>query len=446
MPPSSRYDAVIVGGGLAGVATAALLAKRGRRVALCEPRPSWGGVYAAQRVGAVTILPGPRAVIGHERMGWADRYFESIGMSLPIMTREGGTFRRDAMQVIWGPHRLTLTSDRGEIAEELRREYRAVPSDATALWVDLDAAYEALSSRMEPSPIEETGPTWPRLRRAAAARAFASRFGGLSTSEYVRARKLADGLVPYLDSWRTAVSSPGDAPEAWLFRVATAHRGLVALPGGLADVCALVASRFEGHGGDVIRTPITMVGGGSEPFVETDGRRLTTRAVIVNSRCRPGTDGSGASTVVSTAAFSVPASCVPDAMAGYLLIAAGTDTWSLARRRVEAPGGASSDTFTVSCRGRLDATDAKGLEARLVELMPFAEGRVAFDGIIRDEDAPEPAELKAWGERSWRERRFGWAQAGRTPVWSIADASDPWLGDARAYRTALAVDRFVRLG
>jgi hypothetical protein len=133
-------------------------------------------------------------------------------------------------------------------------------------------------------------------------------------------------------------------------------------------------------------------------------------------------------------------------MAGYLLIAEGSDTWSLARRRVEAAGGASSDAFTVSSRGRLDGKDAKGLEARLVELMPFAEGRVAFDGIIRDEDAPEPAELKVLGEQSWRERRFGWAQAARTPVWWIADASDPWLGDASAYRTALAVVRFVRLG
>jgi phytoene dehydrogenase-like protein len=446
MPPSSRYDAVIVGGGLAGVASAALLAKRGRRVALCEPRPSWGGVCAARRVGAVTILPGPRAVVGYERMGWADRYFESIGLSLPIMTREGATFRRDPMQVIWGPHRLTLTSDRGEIAEELRREYRAVPSDVAALWADLDAAFEALVSRMEPSPIDETGPTWPRLRRAAAARSFASRMGGLSTAEYVRARKLADGLVPYLDAWRTAVSSPGDAPEAWLFRVAAAHRGLVALPGGLADVCALLASRLEAHGGEVIRTPITTVAGGSEPFVETDGRRLTARAVIVNSRGRPGTDGSGASAAVSTAAFSVPSSCVPDAMAGYLLITEGADTWSLARRRVEAAGAASSDAFTVSCRGRLNGQDAKGLEARLVELIPFAEGRVVFDGIMRDEDAPEPGDLTAWGERSWRERRFGWAQAGRTPVWWIADASDAWLGDASAYRTALAVDRFVRLG
>jgi hypothetical protein len=220
----------------------------------------------------------------------------------------------------------------------------------------------------------------------------------------------------------------------------------VALPGGLADVCALVASRFEANGGEVIRTPVTAVGGGSEPFVESDGQRLTARAVIVNTRCRPGTDGSNESAVISTAELSVPSSCVPDAMAGYLLVTEGSETWSLARRRVEAAGGASSDTLTVSCKGRLEGKDAPTLERRLVELMPFAAGRVTFDGIIRDEDAPEPADLKVWGEWAWRPRRFGWSQAGRRPVWWISDASDPWLGDAGAYRTALAVDRVVKLG
>ncbi len=444
MPPSSRYDAVIVGGGLAGVATAALLAKRGWRVALCEPRPAWGGAWAERRLGAVTIVPGPRAAVGHERMGWADRYFEAIGLSLPLMTREGATFRRDAVQVIWGPHRLTLTSDRGEIAEELRREYRAGASDVAALWADLDAAHDALAWRMDPSPLDEPGPAWSRLRRAAVARSFASRFGGLSTSDYARARNVAGALVPYLGAWRVAVSSEGDAPEAWLFRVALAHRGLVVLPGGIADVCALLASRFEAHGGEVIRTPIVTVGGGSAPFVETDGRRLAARAVIVNARCRPGAEGSGASSVISTAAFSVPSSCVPDAMAGCLLATDGSGTWSLARRRVETDG--PSEALTVSCRGRLEGRDATGLAERLVELMPFAEGRLSFDGLIRGEDAPEPVDAKAWGEASWRARRFGWAQAGRTPVWWVADASDPWLGDAGAYRAALAVDRVVRLG
>jgi hypothetical protein len=379
-------------------------------------------------------------------MGWADRYFEAIGLSLPLMMREGATFRRDAVQVIWGPHRLTLTSDRGEIAEELRREYRAGTSDVAALWTDLDAAHDALASRVDPSPVEESDPAWSRLRRAASARSFASRLGGLSVSGYARARNLAGVLVPYLEAWRVAVSSEGDAPESWLFRTALAHRGLVVLPGGIADVCALLASRFEAQGGEVIRTPVVAVGGGSAPFVETDGRRLAARAVIVNARCRPGTAGAGLPSVVSTAAFSVPSSCVPDAMAGYLLAIDGSEVWSLARRRAEAAGPASSEALTVSCRGRVEGRDATGLAERVVELVPFAEGRLAFEGLIRDEDAPEPVDMKAWGEASWRARRFGWVQAGRTPVWWVADASDPRLGDAGAYRAALAVDRVIRLG
>jgi hypothetical protein len=83
---------------------------------------------------------------------------------------------------------------------------------------------------------------------------------------------------------------------------------------------------------------------------------------------------------------------------------------------------------------------------RLQGLMPFAAGHLTFEGMIRDEDVPDPVEPKAWGEVSWRVRRFGWAQAARTPVWWLADELAPWLGDADPYRTALAVDRLLRLG
>ncbi|MFZ5861885.1 MAG: FAD-dependent oxidoreductase [Nitrospirota bacterium] len=445
MPPSSRYDAVIVGGGLAGVATAALLAKRGRRVALCEPRPSWGGLWADRRLGAVSVVPGPRAVVGHERLGWADRYFEAIGLSLPLMTREGATFRRDPVQVIWGPHRLTVTSDRGEMAEELRREYRAGPSEVAALWADLDAAYDTLAPRFDPSPLEPSGHAWSRLRHRASARAFVSRFGGLSVAEYARARNLADVLIPYLDAWRAVLSLPGDTPGAWLFRVASAHRGLVAVPGGLADVCAMLASRVASHGGDVIRTPVASVGGGSAPFVETDGQRLTARAVILSAGFRPRTEDVAPASVTSAAAFSAPSSCVPEAMAGYVLATDGTSTWSLARRRVETAGGAFREALTVSCRGRLQDRDAKPLADRLAEVMPFAEGRLTYDGITCDQDVPDPVDATVWGAAFRRSRGLGWAQAGRSPVWWVPDVSDPWLGDARAYCAALVGDRVIGL-
>jgi hypothetical protein len=133
-------------------------------------------------------------------------------------------------------------------------------------------------------------------------------------------------------------------------------------------------------------------------------------------------------------------------MASLLLAADGDGVWSLSRRRGEAGGPAPSEVLTVSCRGRVDGQDAARIEDRLRGLMPFAAGRLTFEGMIRDEDVPDPVEAKMWGEVSWRVRRFGWAQAGRTPVWWLADARAPWLGDAGPYRTALAVDRLLRLG
>jgi hypothetical protein len=133
-------------------------------------------------------------------------------------------------------------------------------------------------------------------------------------------------------------------------------------------------------------------------------------------------------------------------MAAFLLAADGDEAWSLSRRRGETGDAAPSEVLTVSCRGRLEGRDAARIADRLQELMPFAAGRLTFEGMIRDEDVPDPAEAKMWGEVSWRLRRFGWAQAGRTPVWWLADVRAPWLGDAGPYRTALAVDRLLRLG
>ena len=76
MPSATRYDVVVVGGGLGGAAVATLLAKRGRRVALVEPRPEWGGRYAGRRVGGVPIPLGAPLAMGYERLGAADAYFE----------------------------------------------------------------------------------------------------------------------------------------------------------------------------------------------------------------------------------------------------------------------------------------------------------------------------------------------------------------------------------
>ncbi len=444
MPSAPRYDVVVVGGGLSGIAAATWLAKRGRRVLLVEPRAEWGGCFPDQRLGGVTVSFGPRIVTGHERLGWADAYFEAIGLSRALLVREGATFAREAIQLIWGPRRLTLGQQRADFAEELRREYRVNEPEVAALLADLDAIYDALAIRMDPAPAADTRASLARLRALAGARAFAARFGALAPAAYVRARGLADAFAAYFESWRGALAVEGDPAGAWLFRTSMAHRGLVSLPAGRAAVCRLLVARFQALGGEVIRTPVLAVGAGREPFLETDGRRISAQALIINARCRPGTQTRdqphGA---VSTASYTVPTHCVPEAMGAYLLVTDGTDTWSLARRRHEGTGGAATDRLEVSYRGQPTGRDADLMRERVAALLPFAAEQVKSSGAARHDETPDPVDPKLWEAVSWRVRRADWVQAARAPVWWLPDECAPWLGDAREYRAALTLTPVV---
>jgi hypothetical protein len=382
--------------------------------------------------------------VGHERLGWADAYFEAIGLSLSLLVREGTTFKREPIQLIWGPHRLTMGQQRADFAEELRREYRVGEPDVSALLADLDALYDALAVRMDPSPSADTGSSLARLRGLAAARAFSARFGTLAPAEYVRARGLAPAFSAYLESWRGALAVEGDPSGAWLFRTALVHRGLVALPGGRASVCRLLVARFQALGGEVIRSPVIALGAGREPFVETDGRRLHAHALIINARGQPGVSAPDAPRVpMTTVAFTVPATCIPEAMGTYLLVAEGAEFWSLARRRHDGASGSAQDLVAVSSRTPATGLESRRISERLEALLPFAAGQVGFAGSVRDDEAPDPVDPKLWESVSWRARGDGWRQVSRSPVWWLPDESAPWLGDAREYRVALTISRVV---
>lgn len=426
---------VVVGGGLSGIATATWLAKRGKRVVLVEPRAEWGGV---------TVRFGPRAVTGHERLGWADAYFEAIGLSRALLVREGVTFAREPIQLIWGPRRLTLGQQRADFAEELRREYRVTDPEVAALLADLDAIYDTLAIRMDPAPTADTRASLARLRALAAARTFAARFGALAPAAYVRARGLADAFAAYLESWRSALAIDDDPAGAWLFRTATAHRGLVSLPEGRAAVCRLLVARFQALGGEVLRTPVLAVGVGREPFLETDGRRISAQALIINARRQPGAQiREQAYDPITTATYTVPVSGVPEAMGAYLLVVDGTETWSLARRRHEGTGRAAIDRLEVCYRGQPAGRDADLMRERVAAFLPFAAAHVTSSGAARHDETPDPVDPKLWEAVSWRVRRADWVQAARAPVWWLPDQCDPWLGDAREYRAALTLTSVV---
>ncbi len=452
MPSTARYDAMIVGGGLAGVAVATLLAKRGRHVALIEPRPEWGGRAPFHRVNGVSIPSGATLAVGFERTGRVDAYFESIGLSLGLLIRESSVMKRESVRTVWGDHRVTMASNRADFLEELRREYRIAEVDGEAMLAQMEASRRLLDPLFDPPISKADDSAWLRLRRRARARSFVARFGRLSLRDYATTRDWPDALGDYLEPWQRFLTPSSEARENWgasLYRLGLVLDGVVALPVGRAGVCGYLAARFEALGGHVVRGAVIAVGGGRRPFIEVDGRRLEGSVLIVNSRGMPGEEiGGGDPASMDSVVFAVPGDCVPDAMGRFLLIAGdgAFPDCAVIRLRFEEMG---KDGLIVSCKANRDsgsrARRAERLAERLATLMPFSKGRLSYLGSASDLEVPDPIEPKAWNDSPWRLRRWGWAQAGRSPVWWLADGGSPWIDDAAPYRAALAVDHVVRI-
>ena len=118
-----KYDVIVIGGGLAGLTSAALLATSGRRVLVLERREVLGGLHATDE-----IAPGVRGdAVAHD-IGWIP---SSVMKTLGLDERALSLVRPDpsAVSLLPGGGTLTLWSDPARTASELQRYS---PTDARA--------------------------------------------------------------------------------------------------------------------------------------------------------------------------------------------------------------------------------------------------------------------------------------------------------------------------
>jgi flavin-dependent dehydrogenase len=214
-------DVAVVGGGPAGTALAALLARRGIDVVVLERQPVWGW-----RAGGV--FASPAAMTALRRIGLAPAVLEEVARPIPAMRLE--TPRGAAVRLTYGSDAGGPTAvgfDRCALDGAL--ESLAVAAGATVRR-GIGVTGLELSSGDGPTRLRTTD---GELRARIVVGADGSRSIVATTARVARPSRLAPrvGLT-----WHVADPRPTGAHEARLVIVKGGYVGLAPVPGGRLNV------------------------------------------------------------------------------------------------------------------------------------------------------------------------------------------------------------------
>jgi C-3',4' desaturase CrtD len=110
-------DVIIIGAGLGGVTTGALLTAKGVKVAVFEQAEKPGGLCTSFSHQGYTFQPGANILNGFELGGGHERVLAELGLFVPKVRLNPG------FQIVLPDHRLNFYSDRGQLLEEFEREF-----------------------------------------------------------------------------------------------------------------------------------------------------------------------------------------------------------------------------------------------------------------------------------------------------------------------------------
>ncbi|WP_341869959.1 1-hydroxycarotenoid 3,4-desaturase CrtD [Sphingomicrobium sediminis] len=325
---------VVIGAGIGGLASAALLAARGMDVTLVEKEEMVGGKARRVEVDGRAIDAGPTVFTMREVF---DDIFQACGAELDdfVSVRRADILARHAWS---GDAHLDLHADpqRSEDAigdfagADAAKGYRAFSKHTREMYETLESTFLKAGHARTPLPLVwRIGPT--RLRAQMSIRPFQKMWSALGRFfPDPRLRQLFGRYATYCGS------SPFDAPATLMLIAHVEARGVWLIEGGMQALAEAMRNLAEGQGAKV-RTGeavarIEIAEGKASGVILESGERIAATQVVCNAD--PSAIGSGL--FGEDAARAVPA--VPPAkrsLSAYVWLAhAETSGFPLARHNV----------------------------------------------------------------------------------------------------------------
>lgn len=112
-----KYDLIVVGAGLGGLAASALLSRKSKKVIVVEPEKVVGGALGTVEKDDFVFTTGPTLSFGFERGGAFQELYETLGIP------HSASMLSPCYQVALPDRRITVYAEASETQEELRREF-----------------------------------------------------------------------------------------------------------------------------------------------------------------------------------------------------------------------------------------------------------------------------------------------------------------------------------